>query len=415
MPQPKLPLGYQTSGTTCGIKASQTLDLALFISDTNASAAGVFTSNKVCGAPVQLSRRRVPAANVRAVIINSGNANACTGEQGMTDAESMTAKVARHLDCEPSGVLVCSTGVIGHFMPMNKIEASIPNGIDALGPAESDFELAARAIMTTDTVQKLSVREASINGKPVRVSGVAKGAAMIAPNMGTMLAVVMTDAELTPEQTDAMLRHAVDLSFNCISVEGHTSTSDTVILLANGASGCGPIPDFAANENHNPKRERRPAPDSDYATNQTMISEVCLDLAQAIIRDAEGADHFVQVTVRGAATDTDAKVIAKTIADDALVKTAITGNDPNWGRIVSACGRTGIQLTEHDITLDLNQVRIFECGTPVAYDETALSNSMQDANQVTIEIELPFGDGDANYWTSDLTQEYVRLNSEYTT
>jgi glutamate N-acetyltransferase/amino-acid N-acetyltransferase len=399
MAQPGLPLGYKTSGTCCGIKASQSLDLALFISEHPASAAGVFTSNKVCGAPVQVSRQRVPASGVRAVIINSGNANACTGERGAADAESMTAAVAKHLVCEPSCVLVCSTGIIGHFLPMEKIEAGIPIGIAALGPAESDFEQAARAMMTTDTVQKQFVRDASINGTPVRVSGVAKGAAMIAPNMATMLAVVLTDAELTPEQADAILRHAVDRSFNCISVEGHTSTSDTVILLANGASGCGPIAD-GGEEN---------------AAIQQMISEVCLDLAQAIIRDAEGAEHFVQVIVRGAATSADAKVVARTIADDALVKTAITGNDPNWGRIVSACGRTGINLTERDITLDINHSRIFERGAPVAYDETALSNSMRDADQVTIEIALPFGEATANYWTSDLTQEYVRLNSEYTT
>ena len=399
MPQPKLPIGFKTSGTTCGIKASQSLDLALFVSDKPAAAAGVFTRNRVCGAPVQLSRQRVPAANVRAVIINSGNANACTGERGITDAESMTATVAQCIDCDPSSVLVCSTGVIGHFLPMDKIQTGIARGVEVLGPSESDFELAARAIMTTDSVQKQSVREASINGKTVRVSGAAKGAAMIAPNMGTMLGVVMTDTELTPAQTDAILRHAVNRSFNCISVEGHTSTSDTVILMANAAANCRPVA----------------TDDDNFNAIQRMVTEVCLDLAQAIIRDAEGADHFVQVTVRGATSEADARTIAKTIADDALVKTAITGNDPNWGRIVSACGRTGIELTELDITLDLNQVRIFERGTPVQYDEAALSNSMRDADQVTIEIQLPFGEASANYWTSDLTQEYVRLNSEYTT
>ena len=182
-------------------------------------------------------------------------------------------------------------------------------------------------------------------------------------------------------------------------MEGHTSTSDSVILLANGANESGPIA----------------YDDSNYAAIQQLIDEVCLELAQAIIHDAEGAEHFVEITVRGAATQTDAATIARTIADDALVKTAITGNDPNWGRIVSACGRTGIKLTEHDISLDLNNVRIFERGTPVNYDEAALSTSMQNAEQVTIEISLPFGDANATHWTCDLTQEYVRLNSEYTT
>ena len=399
MSQLRLPLGFKTSGTCCGIKASNKLDLALFVSEQPASAAGVFTRNLVCGAPVQLSRQRVPATGVRAVIINSGNANACTGERGLTDAETMTSTVANLIDCESKSVLVCSTGVIGHNLPMDKIEPGIPVGFESLGSDDTHYELAAQAMMTTDTKQKQSVREATINGKLVRVSGAAKGAAMIAPNMGTMLAIVMTDAELTADQTDKMLRHAVDRSFNCISVEGHTSTSDSVILLANGANESGPIADD----------------DSNYAAIQQLIDEVCLELAQAIIHDAEGAEHFVEITVRGAATQTDAATIARTIADDALVKTAITGNDPNWGRIVSACGRTGIKLTEHDISLDLNNVRIFERGTPVNYDEAALSTSMQNAEQVTIEISLPFGDANATHWTCDLTQEYVRLNSEYTT
>lgn len=399
MSQSQLPLGFKTSGTCCGIKASGKLDLALFVSEQPAAAAGVFTRNLVCGAPVQLSRQRVPASRVRAVIINSGNANACTGEQGLTDATAMTADVAKLIDCTEDEVLVCSTGVIGHLMPMEIVSAGIPPAVAALCDSEASFTVAAQAIMTTDTVEKQSVREATINGQSVRVSGAAKGAAMIAPNMGTMLAVVMTDAELTATQTDKMLRHAVDRSFNCISVEGHTSTSDSVILLANAASDCGPITEDS----------------TDYATIQQLVDDVCLELAQAIIHDAEGADHFVEITVRGAATESDAHTIARTIAEDALVKTAITGNDPNWGRIISACGRTGVALTEHDVTLDLNNVRIFERGTPVSYDESALSNSMKDADQVTIEIGLPFGDTTANHWTCDLTQEYVRLNSEYTT
>ncbi|MCL4112030.1 UNVERIFIED_CONTAM: hypothetical protein GTU68_034533 [Idotea baltica] len=395
----KLPTGFKTSGTCCNIKASGKLDLALFVSDRPASAAGVFTRNLVCGAPVQLSRERVPSANVQAVVINSGNANACTGERGLTDAKSMTASVAKLIECDSNSVLVCSTGVIGHPLPMDKIEAGIPAAVSAIGDTEADFQLAAQAMMTTDTMQKQSVKKATINGQLVRVSGAAKGAAMIAPNMGTMLGVVITDAQLSAQQTDAMLRHAVDRSFNCISVEGHTSTSDTVILLANGASNSGPVADDS----------------DDYAIIQQLISDVCLELAQSIIHDAEGADHFVEITVRGAATEEDARIIAKTIADDALVKTAITGNDPNWGRIVSACGRTGVQLTELDITLDLNNVRIFERGAPVSYDEPALSNSMRDAEQVSIEIQLPFGESEAQYWTCDLTQEYIRLNSEYTT
>jgi glutamate N-acetyltransferase/amino-acid N-acetyltransferase len=392
-----LPGGFLAAGVACGIKSDpSTLDLALLVAEGPVSAAGVFTLNRVCGAPVTVSRERVPGSNVRAVVINSGNANACTGERGVEDARRMTAVVAEQLGCEPESVLVCSTGVIGHFLPMDEIVSGISGVVASLGDSAESFGSAARAMLTTDTVLKQSVREVTVGGVGCRVSGVAKGAAMIGPNMATMLAVVMTDVSLTSDQADRVLRQAVDTSFNCISVEGHTSTSDSVLLLAGGG------PEVAEG-------------DADFEAIRVAVRDVCQDLARAIVSDAEGADHLVQIDVSGLRTRDEAESIARTVADDVLVKTAITGNDPNWGRIVSCCGRTGVELVEGDVTLSINGTVIFREGTPVEYDEQLVSAAMRDDEQVEIALSFPFGEASTRFWTCDLTTEYVRLNSEYTT
>tara|TARA_R110002111_G_scaffold91057_2_gene141646 strand:- start:1872 stop:3059 length:1188 start_codon:yes stop_codon:yes gene_type:complete len=393
-----LPRGYRSAGLACGIKEKKTtFDLSLFVSDVPCAGAGVFTKNQVCGAPVKVSRERVPGDSLRAVVINSGNANACTGERGIEDAKWMTGLVAGGLDVAAEDVLVCSTGIIGRFLPRTPLEAGIPAAIEQLGADAESFLNAARGMMTTDTVPKQSMRVVSVGGQEVRVSGVAKGAAMIAPNMATMLSVIMTDAPLDATQTDQMLRHAVDRSFNCVSVEGHTSTSDTVILLANGAS------------------EAHELSETELTQLQTALDEVAMELGQAIIRDAEGADHFVTIEVSGAADRADAMEIARTIANDALVKTAIAGSDPNWGRIVSATGRTSVKLTERDIVLHINGALIYEDGRPADYNEQTISDGIRQNRDVLIQVRLPFGEEQVVFWTSDLTQEYVRLNSEYTT
>jgi len=393
-----LPQGFRTAGVSCGIKSAEdTLDLALFESAEACVAAGVFTQNVVCGAPVKVSRSRVPSRSVRAIVINSGNANACTGERGDDDARRMTSLVADELGCSEADVLVCSTGVIGHFLPMEKISTGITRVAKELDQTPESFLAAARGMMTTDTFPKQAKREVVLAGRTVRVSGAAKGAAMIAPNMATMLAVIMTDAALEPDDTDAMLHHAVDDSFNCISVEGHTSTSDTVILMANGAASAGPLDDDAKQ------------------SVQSMVDEVCEELAQAIIRDAEGADHFIAIEVRGLKSRDDAHRIAKVVADSPLVKTAITGADPNWGRIVSAVGYSGVELRESDISLRISGTLLYASGSPVDYDEQAVSESIKASRDVLIELDFPLGDAGVRFWTSDLTSEYVRLNSEYTT
>lgn len=394
-----LPQGFRSAGLASGIKEDKSIfDLSLFVSDAACCGAGVFTKNQVCGAPVKVSRERVPSDSIRAVIINSGNANACTGDRGIEDARWMTSQVANGLEISEEEVLVCSTGIIGHFLPRSPLEQGIPKVIQQLDSDSQAFLDAARGMMTTDTVPKQSTRRVlTIRGNTVRVSGVAKGAAMIAPNMATMLALIMTDAPLNTSQTDQMLRHAVNRSFNCVSVEGHTSTSDTVILMANGAAEVEELNEQELNQL------------------QTVIDEVAMELGQAIIRDAEGADHFITIEVSGTKQRSEAFEIAQMIANDALVKTAITGSDPNWGRIVSAIGRTTVKLNEQDVILSINGTLIYENGLPADFDEQAVSESMRQNRDVLIQVRLPFGDESTVFWTSDLTQEYVRLNSEYTT
>lgn len=395
VPHPK---GFRSAGLACGIKSDPSkFDLALFAADGPCASAGVFTQNRVCGAPVKVSRERVPRSTTRAVVINSGNANACTGEQGVADARWMTAEVAQRLGCAADDVLVCSTGVIGHFLPKEKLARGIPAVVDKLSDSDQAFVDAAKAMMTTDTVYKQSTRTAVLGGETVRVSGCCKGAAMIAPNMATMLAVVLTDARLSPQEADGMLREAVNQSFNCISVEGHTSTSDSVILLASGAAGAG-IDGEAARQ-----------------TLQQMVNETTEELAQAIIRDAEGADHMMTIDVRGLRTREDAYRIAKAVAEAPLVKTAITGADPNWGRIISAAGYAGVDLREEDLSLRINGTLLYKAGAPVEFDARLVSNSIRENRDVSIELDATVGNASVRFWTSDLTAEYVRLNSEYTT
>lgn len=400
-----LPAGFRVAGVHCGVKKdSSLLDLAVFVSDAPCTAAGVFTQNKVVGAPVKLSRMRVPRSSARAVIINSGNANACTGERGDADAHWMTAELARQLGSDAEDVLVCSTGVIGRFLPLDKLRAGIPLAVEQLADTPEAFQDAARAMMTTDTVPKLAVREVEMGGQTVRISGAAKGAAMIGPNMATMLSVIMTDAALTPEEADGMLREAVDQSFNCISVEGHTSTSDTVILLASG----GRLPPGSVETSD----QKADTPRSPF---QQALNELAAELAQAIIRDAEGAEHFITIDVKGARTREEARRIAKTVAEGPLIKTAIAGGDPNWGRIVSAVGYSGVAVEESEITLRLNGTLLYEAGTPLPFDAAAVSKSLKENRDVSIELTLSHGEAGVRFWTSDLTAEYVRLNADYTT
>jgi glutamate N-acetyltransferase/amino-acid N-acetyltransferase len=394
----QLPQGFRAAGVYTGVKRNPTkLDMALFVSDRPAVAAGVYTQNLVYAAPVKLCRSRTPSESIRAVVVNSGNANACTGDQGDRDAEAMAAKTAEIVDCKADEVLVMSTGVIGNLMPMDKVLPGIDAAYQRLSGEEAAVGDAAKGMMTTDTRPKICSRVVEIAGRQICVCGVAKGAAMIGPNLATMLAVVMTDAPLTAGDAQAALADAADESFNCISVEGHMSTNDTVLLVANGAAG-GP-----------------PLAGGDMNKFRATLVEVCEDLAQSIPADGEGATHLITVEVHGCRTKDDALRIARTIADSPLVKTAIHGNDPNWGRIVSAAGYSGVAFDPAKVCLHLNGSLLYERGRPVPFDGPAVSAAMAASYNTAVVLILDEGSSSARFWTSDLTAEYVRLNADYHT
>lgn len=394
------PQGFRGAGVYCGVKEDTTkLDLALLASDRPAVGVGVFTQNLVKSAPVLQNLARTPSESIRAVVINSGIANACTGERGKQDAEEMARLAAEQVGAEETQALVMSTGVIGEHLPMEKIAQGIAAAGAALDAGPEALERAARGMMTTDTVPKTCCRRIEIDGQTVTVAGLAKGAAMIGPNLATMLSVVMTDAPLTTADAQAALVAAVTDSFNCISVDGHTSTSDTVLLVANGAA----MPDAP------------PLAGKGLSDFRSALDEVCEELAVSIPADGEGATHLVTVEVHGCASREEARRIGKTVADSPLVKTAIAGADPNWGRIVSAAGYAGVPFDPSGVTLLINGLLVYEKGTPVPFDEATVSESIRSNRDTLLVLLLEEGDASARFWTTDLTAEYVRLNADYRT
>jgi glutamate N-acetyltransferase / amino-acid N-acetyltransferase len=388
--------GYRYAGIHCGIRPDgERRDLALIVSDRPASAAGVFTQNCVTAAPVKLCRERLPRRDARGLVICSGNANACTGRRGLEDAYRMAEVAAAAFSCRPEQILVCSTGVIGRHLPMVAIEKGIAGATARLSAGEESLEQAAQAILTTDTRVKLSTASVTLAGQQVHVTGFAKGAAMIGPNLATMLAFILTDAAVAPGDLQAILQQAVDGSFNCISVEGHTSTNDSVLLFANGAGA-----HLAGDD-----RQR-------YGE---AVAGVCQELARAIAADAEGASHFITIQVEGLRTDLEARRVAKAVADSALVKTAIFGADPNWGRIVSAAGYAGVPFKEEQLSLWLGERLLYKDGTPQPFDAQAASASLKAQRNVEIRLRFSLGESRCTFWTCDLGYEYIRLNAEYTT
>jgi glutamate N-acetyltransferase/amino-acid N-acetyltransferase len=388
---------YRYSGVPCGLRPAEPerLDLALVVSDAPASAAGVFTQNRVCAAPVRVSRERLPSPEARGFVVCSGNANACTGRQGLDDARRMAALAADAAGCRPEQMLVCSTGVIGRPLPMPKIEDGIPRAGQALDAGAAALDRAAHAILTTDTRIKVVTRAVEVGGGEVRLTGFAKGAAMIGPNMATMLAFVLSDAAVAPADLHALARRAADGSFNCVSVEGHTSTNDTLLLFANGAGA--------------------PLGGEGLARFEAAAVAVCADLARAIAADAEGATHLVTVEVEGLRDDDEAKRVAKAVADSALVKTAIFGADPNWGRVVSAAGYAGVEFEEEHLSLWVGDMLLYHDGTPQPFDASTASAYLRNNREVHLRLRFTLGAGRCTFWTSDLTYEYVKLNADYTT
>ena len=389
--------GYRYAGVPCGLRPAEPdrLDLALIVSDGPASAAGVFTQNRVCAAPVRVSRERLPGADVRGVVICSGNANACTGQRGLDDARRMTTLAATTAGCRPEQMLVCSTGVIGRHLPMSNIEDGIARAGQALDYNAAALDRAAHAILTTDTRIKVATQAVVIAGSEVRLTGFAKGAAMIGPNMATMLAFVLTDAAVAPANLQTLARRAADGSFNAISVEGHTSTNDTLLLFANGRGA--------------------PLQGEGLARFDAAATAVCAELARAIAADAEGATHFVTIEVEGLRDDAEAKRMAKTIADSPLVKTAIFGADPNWGRIVSAAGYAGVEFEEEQLSLWMGDMLLYHNGTPQPFDAATASAYLKNNRDIHLRMRFTLGSGRCTFWTSDLTYEYVKLNADYTT
>ena len=381
MPDLTAPEGFKIAAAAAGIRKSG-LDLGLLYSDRPATTAVVFTKNAFPAAPILVTREhlKVSGNTTRAVLVNAGNANAVTGQAGMNAARQCAAELAKHLGCKPSDVFISSTGVIGRPLPVEKISAAIPSLVREMNPGGTDSF--SRAIMTTDTVPKVATSRAD----GVRMLGFAKGSGMIHPNMATMLSYILTDAKIEFAALDKALRYAVDRSFHSMTVDGDTSTNDTVAVLANGASGLSPSAEaFTA-----------------------QLTDVCQTLAKAIARDGEGATKFVELTIEGAPSDEAAREIGRTIARSPLVKTAIYGCDPNWGRLICAVGNSGIPLSGEEVELFIDDV-------PLINGDLKVASEKLKSKEVKIRVSLHSGSGTATVWTCDLTEEYIHINADYTT
>ena len=395
------PQGFIAAAVAAGIKQSGRPDLVLVAADRDCAAAGVFTRNRVAAAPVLLDRATLAAgrAALRGVLINAGNANACTGEPGLADAREMQRLAAAALGTRPEQLLVMSTGVIGVPLPMTRVAA----GVAALAPLLSAGGglAAAEAIMTTDTRPKRAAVVVDLPGGQVTIGGMAKGAGMIHPDMATLLGVLTTDAVVAPDVLDSSLREAVAASFNAISIDGDTSTNDSIVLFANGAVGVAV------------------ADDESRARFAAALTDLCVQLAQMIVRDGEGATRFVTLVVSGAASTVDARRVADTIATSPLVKTAFAGGDPNWGRIMMAAGRSGAALDPARLALSViapgaPPLQLVRGGTPTGYAE-ADAAAVFAQPEFTVHLDLGLGDGTATLWTTDLSHEYVSINADYRT
>ena len=420
MTEPFLPSGFSYGSVHCGIKkVAGAPDLALVLSDAPCAAAAVFTQNRYAAAPVQYDRRLLEwnPDGVQAVVINSGNANAVTGAEGMAATRRTAEAVESMFGLSPWTTLVMSTGVIGVPLPVERIEAALPDLYRRLQPGAAAFAAASQAIMTTDTRPKTAFASGIVDGETVSVAGMAKGAGMIHPNMATLLAVVVTDAAITVESLQAALRQAVNVSFNRISVDGDTSTNDTVAVLANG---------LAANELiAGPESAGFTAGfTAGFAAFTRLLTQVCTDLAQAIVGDGEGASKFVAITVSGLETDTDAHRVANSIAISPLVKTAIYGGDANWGRILAAAGNSGVTFAPEAAELWISggssagtllpTLQLVGNGAPLAFDE-AESSLRFTQPELSIDLRLGTGPGQATVWTCDLSHDYVTINGAYRT
>jgi glutamate N-acetyltransferase/amino-acid N-acetyltransferase len=387
--------GFLFSGISAGIKKDGKRDLGLIYSQVPAQVAGLFTTNAVKAAPVQLGMKRIKRGLCQAVIINSGNANACTGSQGLEDAKRTSSWVAKGLGTEERLIIPSSTGVIGIPLPMEKIEEGIPRLINALSP--DGWMKTVEAIMTTDTFPKIEMVNCRIKGKSVRICGMVKGAGMIRPNLATMLSFLVTDANINAPLLQQILDEVAEFSYNRITIDGETSTNDTVLLLANGKSGHPPINKM----------------DRDGALFQLRLLEVCQNLAKSVVRDGEGATKFVEIRVKGARNREDAKRAAYAIAHSPLVKTAFFGMDANWGRILCAIGHSGVQIDQNRIDVFFDRMPIVKNGMGVGGQLEGKAAEVIKNKSFKVIVNLHQGKGECSVFTTDLSLDYVKINASY--
>ena len=390
------PKGFKAAGVKAGIKKSGNLDLALIYTEKEAAVAGVFTKNAVAAAPVIVSREVVKGGKAHAIVANAGCANACTGETGLANARKMAALAAAEVGCASDEVLVGSTGIIGVNLPMDKLEAGIKAAAAEL--SEDGSKNAGNAIITTDTYSKACSCEVEIGGQAVRFGAIAKGSGMIQPNMATMLCYITTDANISSRLMQKALSEIVEVSFNMISVDGDMSTNDTVLVLANGASGAAEITDGS------------PEYDKFYAT----LKEICQELSKRIAADGEGATKFLTINVSGTKTFEDAKTVAMSIAKSPLVKTAFFGEDPNWGRVICAVGYAGIPMVPEKTVIKFGGVPVYANGLGAEFNEDDIHKVMAE-HDIVIDVEMGMGDAQATVWSCDFSYEYVKINGEYHT
>jgi glutamate N-acetyltransferase/amino-acid N-acetyltransferase len=398
------PQGFRAAAVYAGIKSTPKPDVALLICDRVAAAAAVFTTNKVVSPGVLVGRSHIRSGKLRGVVVNAGNANACTGKQGLKDAHRMCTLAAQVAHCKASEILPSSTGIIGHLLPMPKIERGIIEASQYLGSSLEHANLFADAILTTDTVRKTAATEVKIGRTRITLAGVTKGSGMIGPRLNlsldiphaTMLAYLTTDAAVPAPLLRKLLKQSADVSFNTVTVDDHSSTNDTAALLASGASGA------------------KLSATRDQQKFAQALTEVCQSLAYQIAADGEGATKVVIVNVRRAKSIDAAKAMARAIANSPLVKCAMHGNDPNWGRIVSAAGMANVPFNPDKCTLTLQGTKVFTNGTPVPFNAAKASAAL-DAKEVTIDLDCRSGSGDATVWTCDLSKDYITINADYHT
>ncbi len=403
IPSRALPNGFRYGAAACGLRRKNRLDLGVIIADQPAAAAGVFTSNLVKAAPVLLCQNhlRAAASRIRAIVVNSGNANCANGPAGMRASRATAQTAAKMLRCGAEQVLVCSTGVIGLPLPVEKILAALPDLSRAAADASSNYDGFMQAILTTDTRPKWAAANCRIGGKTVRLLGCAKGAGMIHPNMATMLAFVVTDAAAPARVLHKALLDVAGRTFNSITVDGDTSTNDTALLLASGASRFWGAPPIGSSG-------------CDYNSFVVALEKVCRKLALAIVSDGEGASRVVEIEIRGAPDDAAARKVARTIATSPLVKTALAGGDPNWGRILAAAGRAGVTFRPERAAIRMAGIRVYDHGRALPFDEGAAHEKLLGPT-VQIVMDLRAGRGRARVWTCDFTAEYVHINASYRT